>query len=125
MKVTPAHDLADFDMGQRHNLAQISVIGEDAKITAEGGVYQGLDRFEARKKIVEDLEAQGLLVKVESLTNNIGQCDRCSTVVEPLLSTQWFVQDQAAGGACDSGSRRRPDEIRSAELVEDLFRMDE
>ena len=64
VKVTPAHDLADFDMGQRHNLEQISVIGEDAKITAEGGAYQGLDRFEARKKIVEDLEAQGLLVKV-------------------------------------------------------------
>jgi valyl-tRNA synthetase len=91
VKVTPAHDLADFDMGQRHNLAQISVIGEDAKITAEGGVYQGLDRFAARRKIVEDLDAQGLLVKVESLTNNIGQCDRCSTVVEPLISTQWFI----------------------------------
>jgi len=92
--VTPAHDLADFEMGLRHNLAQISVIGEDAKITAEGGVYQGLDRFAARKKIVEDLDAQGLLVKVESLTNNVGQCDRCSTAVEPLLSTQWFVRIQ-------------------------------
>ena len=65
VKVTPAHDLADFEMGQRHNLAQITVIGEDAKITAEGGVYKGLDRFAARKKIVEDLDAQGLLVKVE------------------------------------------------------------
>jgi valyl-tRNA synthetase len=94
VKVTPAHDLADFEMGLRHNLAQISVIGEDAKITAEGGVYQGLDRFTARKKIVEDLDAQGLLVKVESLTNNVGQCDRCSTAVEPLLSTQWFVRIQ-------------------------------
>jgi valyl-tRNA synthetase len=94
VKVTPAHDLADFEMGLRHNLAQISVIGEDAKITAEGGVYQGLDRFAARKKIVEALDAQGLLVKVESLTNNVGQCDRCSTAVEPLLSTQWFVRIQ-------------------------------
>ena len=92
VKVTPAHDLADFEMGQRHNLAQITVIGEDAKITSEGGAYQGLDRFAARKKIVEDLDAQGLLVKVESLTNNIGQCDRCTTVVEPLISTQWFIR---------------------------------
>jgi len=94
VKVTPAHDLADFEMGQRHSLAQITVIGEDAKITAEGGAYQGMDRFAARKKIVEDLDALGLLVKVESLTNNIGQCDRCSTAVEPLLSTQWFIQIQ-------------------------------
>jgi valyl-tRNA synthetase len=92
VKVTPAHDLADFDMGQRHNLEQISVIGEDAKITAAGGVYQGLDRFVARKKIVEDLEAQGLLVKVESLANSVGHCERCGTIVEPLLSTQWFVK---------------------------------
>jgi valyl-tRNA synthetase len=92
VKVTPAHDLADFDMGQRHKLEQVSVIGEDAKITAAGGVYQGLDRFVARKKIVEDLEAQGLLVKVESLANSVGHCDRCGTVVEPLISTQWFVK---------------------------------
>jgi len=91
VKVTPAHDLADFDMGHRHNLEQISVIGEDARITAAGGAYAGLDRFEARKKIVEDLEAAGLLVKVESLANSIGHCERCSTVVEPLLSLQWFV----------------------------------
>jgi valyl-tRNA synthetase len=91
VKVTPAHDLADFEMGLRHKLAQITVIGEDAKITAEGGVYEGMDRFAARKKIVEDLDAQGLLVKVEALTNNIGQCDRCTTVVEPLISTQWFI----------------------------------
>jgi valyl-tRNA synthetase len=92
VKVTPAHDMADFEMGQRHNLAQIAVIGEDAKITAEGGSYQGLDRFDARKKIVEDLESQGLLVKTESLTNSVGHCERCSTIVEPLLSMQWFVR---------------------------------
>ena len=95
VKVTPAHDLADFEMGQRHKLAQISVIGEDAKITAEGGAYKGLDRFVARKKIVEDLDAQGLLVKVESLSNNVGHCERCETPVEPLLSTQWFVSIQS------------------------------
>src|SRR5689334_14005049 len=92
VKVTPAHDPADFDMGQRHGLAQISIIDEDAKITAEGGPYQGLDRAEARKRVLEDLDAQGLLVRTESLKNNVGHCQRCHTVVEPLLSTQWFVQ---------------------------------
>jgi valyl-tRNA synthetase len=91
VKVTPAHDPADFDMGQRHGLAQISVIGEDAKITAEGGPYQGLDRSEARKRVLEDLEAQGLLSRTEPLKHNVGHCQRCHTVVEPLLSTQWFV----------------------------------
>jgi valyl-tRNA synthetase len=91
VKVTPAHDPADFDMGQRHDLQQISVIGEDAKITAEGGPYQGLDRYVARKRILEDLEAQGLLVRTEPLKNKVGHCQRCHTVVEPLLSTQWFV----------------------------------
>jgi valyl-tRNA synthetase len=110
VKVTPAHDLADFDMGHRHNLEQISVIGEDAKITAAGGVYQGLDRFEARKRIVADLEAQGLLVKVESLANNVGHCERCSTVVEPLLSLQWFVNIKpladSAIAAVESGQTR-------------------
>jgi valyl-tRNA synthetase len=92
VKVTPAHDPADFDMGQRHNLAQISVIDGDAKITAEGGPYQGLDRYEARKRITDDLQQQGLLERTESLKNNVGHCQRCHTVVEPLLSTQWFVQ---------------------------------
>ncbi|MBI4471657.1 MAG: valine--tRNA ligase [Acidobacteria bacterium] len=91
VKVTPAHDPADFEMGQRHGLAQISVIDERAEITAEGGPYQGLDRREARKRVLADLEAQGLLSKTEVLLNNIGHCQRCNTVVEPLLSTQWFV----------------------------------
>src|SRR5262245_36926418 len=79
-------------MGQRHNLAQISVIGEDAKITSDGGPYQGLDRYEARQRILEDLDRQGLLVRTESLQHNVGHCQRCRTVVEPLLSTQWFVK---------------------------------
>jgi valyl-tRNA synthetase len=92
VKVTPAHDPADFDMGMRHNLAQITVIGEDARITAAGGKYQGQDRMEARKNILADLEAQGLLEKTESLLHSVGECQRCSTVVEPLLSDQWFVR---------------------------------
>src|SRR5881628_3486812 len=94
VKVTPAHDPADFEMGQRHNLSKISVIGEDAKITAEGGPYSGLDRMEARKRVLADLEAQGLLARTEPFTHNVGHCQRCHTVVEPLLSTQWFVRIQ-------------------------------
>jgi valyl-tRNA synthetase len=92
VKVTPAHDPVDFEMGQRHSLAQISVIGEDAKITSNGGSYQGLERLEARKRILEDLDRQGLLTRTESLKHNVGHCQRCRTVVEPLLSTQWFVR---------------------------------
>jgi valyl-tRNA synthetase len=92
VKVTPAHDPADFDMGVRHQLQQISVIGEDARITSEGGAYAGQDRMEARKNVLADLEAQGLLDKTESLLHSVGECQRCSTVVEPLLSEQWFVK---------------------------------
>src|ERR1700756_3437925 len=95
VKVTPAHDPADFEMGQRHNLPQIEVIGEDARITEAGGPYKGLDRAEARKRVVEDLEAQGFLVRTEPFTHNVGHCQRCHTVVEPLLSTQWFVKIKA------------------------------
>src|SRR5215470_41173 len=92
VKVTPAHDPADFEMGQRHDLPQIEVVGEDANITEAGGPYKGLDRNEARKRVVEDLEAQNFLVRTEPFTHNVGHCQRCHTVVEPLLSTQWFVK---------------------------------
>jgi valyl-tRNA synthetase len=92
VKVTPAHDPADFEMGLRHKLPQISVIGEDARITSEGGAYQGQDRMEARRNVLADLEKRGLLDKTESLLHSVGECQRCSTVVEPLLSEQWFVR---------------------------------
>jgi valyl-tRNA synthetase len=94
VKVTPAHDPNDFELGKRHNLPNINVMDETAHINAEGGAYAGLDRYVARKRIVADLEAQGLLVAVKDHTNNIGHCDRCKTVVEPRLSTQWFVKIQ-------------------------------
>jgi valyl-tRNA synthetase len=102
VKVTPAHDPNDFELGKRHNLPSINVMDETAHINAEGGVYAGLDRYVARKRIVADLEAQGLLVAVKDHTNNIGHCDRCKTVVEPRLSTQWFVavnKKPSGGGA--------------------------
>jgi valyl-tRNA synthetase len=94
VKVTPAHDPNDFALGQRHNLASINVMDDTAHINAEGGAYAGLDRYVARKKIVADLDAQGLLGAVKDYTNNVGHCDRCKTVVEPRLSLQWFVKIQ-------------------------------
>ena len=92
VKITPAHDPNDFLVGQRHGLEQIRVMNDDATINSNGGVYEGLDRYEARKRIVEDLEKAGLLVKVEEHSHNVGQCYRCGTTVEPLTSDQWFVK---------------------------------
>lgn len=94
VKVTPAHDPNDFEAGKRHNLPSIRVIDENAQITAEGGVYAGLDRYEARKRIVADLEACGALEKIEPYTLNVATCQRCKTVVEPLVSKQWWVKIQ-------------------------------
>src|SRR4051812_2477498 len=92
VKVTPAHDPNDFEAGKRHNLPIVKVIDEHAKITGQGGAYAGLDRFEARKRIVEDLGKLGLLVKTEDHKLPLGRCQRCRTPVEPLVSTQWFVK---------------------------------
>ena len=94
VKVTPAHDPNDFALGQRHNLPSVNVMNDTAHIYADGGAYAGLDRYVARKRIVADLDELGLLAGVKDHTNNIGHCDRCKTVVEPRLSTQWFVQIQ-------------------------------
>jgi valyl-tRNA synthetase len=91
VKVTPAHDPNDFALGQRHNLPSINIMDDTGHINAEGGAYAGLDRYVARKKVVADLEEQGLLGAVKEHTNNVGHCDRCKTVVEPRLSTQWFI----------------------------------
>ncbi len=92
VKITPAHDPNDFEVGLRHNLPIINVMNPDATINAEGGKYQGLDRYEARKQIVKDLEECGALIKVEDYTHNVGTCYRCGTTVEPLTSDQWFVK---------------------------------
>jgi valyl-tRNA synthetase len=92
VKVTPAHDPNDFQMGKRHKLPEVAVIDEDGRITPAGGPFAGLDRFKARAGVVERLEAEGLLVKVVDHQHAVGTCQRCSTVVEPLVSTQWFVK---------------------------------
>ncbi len=93
VKVTPAHDFNDFEVGKRHDLPSISILDKDAKINANGPeAYRGLDRFEARKRIVADLEEAGLLVKIEPHTLNLGLCQRSGSVVEPMLSKQWYVK---------------------------------
>lgn len=92
VKVTPAHDPNDFEMGKRHNLEEIIIMDEHAVINENGGVYKGLDRYEARKKVVADLEKMGLIEKVDKHVHSVGHCYRCSTVVEPYLSKQWFVK---------------------------------
>jgi valyl-tRNA synthetase len=94
VKVTPAHDPNDFAMGHRHKLEQINVMTPDGKINENGGAYKGIDRFEARKKILQDLEEQGLFVRRDSHLHAVGHCYRCDTVVEPYLSKQWFVKMQ-------------------------------
>jgi valyl-tRNA synthetase len=103
VKVTPAHDPNDFAAGQRLGLPSIAIIGFDAKMTAAAGAYAGLDRFEARKRVVADLEEQGFLVKVEDYTNKISLSDRSGAVLEPLVSEQWFMDvREAAAQALDA-----------------------
>lgn len=92
VKITPAHDPNDYEVGLRHNLPQIRVMDDNAIMNDNAGQYKGLDRYEARKKMVEDLEKLGLLVKIEGHTHNVGTCQRCRTVVEPLISKQWYVR---------------------------------
>lgn len=92
VKITPAHDPNDYEVGLRHNLPQIRVMDDNAIMNDNAGQYKGLDRYEARKRMVEDLEKLGLLVKVEGHTHNVGTCQRCRTVVEPLISKQWYVR---------------------------------
>ena len=92
VKITPAHDPNDFEIGLRHNLPSIVVLDNEAKLNEQAGKYEGLDRYEARKVIVEDLQAAGVLVEIESHSHAVGECYRCSTVIEPLVSRQWFVK---------------------------------
>ncbi len=92
LKITPAHDPNDFEIGRRFNLEMINIMNVDGTLNEKAGKYAGLERFEARKKVLEDLEAQGLLVKIEDYIHSVGHCYRCRSVVEPYLSRQWFVK---------------------------------
>lgn len=92
VKITPAHDPNDFEVGKRHNLPEINIMNDDATINANGGRFEGMDRYEARKAIVKELEEMGLLVKIEDYSHNVGTHDRCKTTIEPLIKKQWFVK---------------------------------
>ena len=92
VKITPAHDPNDFEVGKRHNLPEVNIMNDDATINANGGRYEGLDRYEARKRIVEELEKEGLLVRIEDYSHNVGTHDRCKTTIEPMIKKQWFVK---------------------------------
>ena len=92
VKITPSHDVNDFEMGQRHHLPEIVVIDKDGKMNENAGIYEGLDRYECREKLIADFEKSGVLVKIEDHTNSVGHCYRCNTVIEPLVSKQWFVK---------------------------------
>ena len=103
VKITPAHDPNDFEVGKRHNLEQINVMNDDGTINENGGKYAGMDRYEAREAIVEELKRLGLLVKVEAHDHNVGTHDRCKTTVEPMMKLQWFVKmDELAKPAIDA-----------------------
>ena len=102
LKVTPAHDPVDFEVGQRHRLDAPNVIGEDGNMTGVAGKYAEVERFEARRRVVEELESLGVLEKIEPHRHSVGHCQRCATVVEPLISMQWFV---------NVGSHEQPDSI--------------
>ena len=101
LKVTPGHDPVDFDIGRRHGLGVITVVGQDGNMTSEAGPYRGIGRFEARDGVVAQLEAEGLLERTEEYVHSVGHCQRCKTVVEPLVSTQWFMD---VGKHDDDGS---------------------
>ena len=92
VKITPAHDPNDFEVGLRHDLPQILVMDESGTMNDKAGQYQGLDRFECRKQIVADLKEQGVLIKIEDHVHQVGHSERTGAVVEPYLSTQWFVE---------------------------------
>ena len=92
LKITPAHDPNDFDIGKRHNLPSVKVIGDDGKMTPDAGSYEGMDRFECREAVIQALKKEGLLEKIEPYHHSIGHCYRCKTIVEPNLSLQWYVK---------------------------------
>ena len=103
VKITPAHDPNDFQVGQRHNLPLINIMNDDATINENGGKFAGMDRYEARAQIVKELDEMGLLVKIEDHVHNVGTHDRCKTTVEPLVKQQWFVKmDELIKPAADA-----------------------
>jgi valyl-tRNA synthetase len=125
VKITPAHDPNDFEVGKRHGLAEIDVMTDDGRMSAAAGAYAGLDRFEARKKIVEDLKAQGLLEKVTDHAHAIGICERSKTIVEPRISTQWFCRmKELAEPAIKAVREYEPGKENTIQIVPDNRRQE-
>jgi valyl-tRNA synthetase len=121
VKVTPAHDPVDFEIGQRHHLQIIHILNNDASLNENAGPYKGLDRFAAREKIVADLEKEGLLEKIEDYSHAVGHCQRCQTIIEPIASRQWFVKMEplarpAIAAVNDSRVRIIPDRFTKVYL---------
>ncbi len=116
VKITPCHDPNDFEVGKRHGLEEILVLDDNAKINENGGKYEGLDRYEARKQIVKDLEDGGYLVKIKPHVHNVGKCYRCGTTVEPIASKQWFVKMEPLAKAAIDAVK-----TRDTEFVPDRF----
>ncbi len=125
LKITPAHDVNDFEIGRRHGLAILKVMDPEARMNEAAGVYQGLDRKACRQKVLEDLNALGLLEKTEKYTHNIGHCYRCKTMIEPYLSKQWFVKVGPLAEKAIKAVEERGNPDLSQDLGKDLFRLDD
>ncbi len=121
LKITPAHDFNDFEIGRKHGLDSVQVIAENGSMTAEAGPYAGLDRYACRKQILKDLEKGGFLVKVETHKNRVGHCYRCKSVVEPALSLQWFVSTQPLAEKAMDAVREGRTRIIPAKWEKDYF----
>ena len=111
VKITPAHDPNDYEIGLRHNLPSIDILTDDARMTDECGPYAGMTTQEARHAVVNDLEEQGYLVKIEPMRHNIGTCQRCDTIVEPKISLQWFVKMEPLAGPAIEAVRKGDTEL--------------
>jgi valyl-tRNA synthetase len=121
VKITPAHDPNDFEMGRRHKLPEIDVMTDDGHMNANAGAYAGLERFEARKRVVEDLQAQGLIEKISEHTHAIGICERSKTIVEPRISTQWFCRMKPLAEPAIAAVERREIQIIPENRREEYF----
>ena len=124
LKITPAHDLTDFDIGRTHGLESVQAIGQDGRITEAGGPYAGLEVEEAAERVVADLRALGALVKVEDYPHSVATCDRCGTPIEPLISEQWFMDMDAAQEAGHRRRARRQGQVHARALGPRLRRLD-
>ena len=124
VKMTPAHDPNDFEVGLRHNLEVIRVLDDNGKVNENGGKYNGMDRYECRKAVVKDLEDLGLMEKIEDYSHNVGTCYRCHNDVEPIISAQWFVKMEPLAKEAMRVVRGRRSQVRPRAVFQDLSQLD-